>query len=475
MAGKGSPNCCCVGCDSPPVMVPLPVTVPITGAIGIDGKSDPSPLPVQQLCLSCMPYQLCLRSDCNGSVVSSMLTRQDPCDESHTMSYWSGFVFYAETYVAIEIQFDIVDSQCFACVVSEGLGITGQEPSSRILLTWAKQSRLSPHCQDCVDEFSPSPVLEWTLSLGGYDCTLTATPVSHTSLTPTMPCDGCEVYPCAVEQPFYYDHALDEPRQSQCAICTGCSCISTYMCITVRQAGTLIENVQVKVCSFSWTTPLGTHISLKPADHVGGDDSCVLSLDDVGGFDFTGYSEPGVMTSSVVGQCPNISVTFAFTVTSESDPSDIKPFTITVASSECGECAALTGTPCCPGPVNRVLYATISGSDCSCEDLSIPIVETTIAGDVFWTGISDTDAFCAAWPTKCTVSIQLSCSGNNWILDLRYSTDGAPGYTHYTTYTGDCSPMNLVFTGINGHGKGDCGCAPPFIPKCNDFTVTITE
>lgn len=476
MAAK-STKCCCVGCDRPPVQIPKPNTValPERDASGIwpDSFPDPSPIPVQNLCLSCMPYQLCLSATCNSVTEPSMFTRRDPCDADHVYSYWTGYLYIYEAYASAEIQFDIVDGQCYVCLVCPALGITGHEDDARIALTWDIQSMLSPHCQGCNDEFYPSYALMWNLNLGGYPCSIGASAVSHTSMTPAMPCDECTQEPCAVEAEFYIDESTVYPRSRSCAICLGCDCISTYMCITVRQAGTLIENVNVAICSYSWTTPKGTVVAINTNQDDG---TCELRLDRIGGFDFTGYTVDSLpKISSIAGQCPNVSVTFAITATRDSDPSVIKPFNITVASSECGSCSALTSVPCCPEPLPRVLYAIINGGSCSCESLSIPIVETTLTGDTTWIGNSDVDAFCSAWPTKCQVFIQLNCSGGNWILSLRYSTDGGPGYTMYTTYTGSCAPMNLVFTDVNGHGKGDCECSPPFFPKCNNFTVSISE
>ena len=475
MAAK-STKCCCVGCDRPPTQVPIPQTVgnPAIGPGVGDSSQDPSPIPVQNLCLSCMPYQLCLHATCNGIPQPSMFTRRDPCDSNHVYSYWAGYLFIYEAYVTAEIQFDIVNGQCYICFVCPALGVTGKEAYARIALTWEIQSQLSPHCQGCNDEYYPTFALIWNLDLGGYPCSIGANAVSHTSMTPTMPCDECTDEPCAVESEFYVDESTVYPRSRSCAICLGCDCISTYMCITVRQAGTLIENVVVKICSYSWTTPKGTSVVINTNATDG---TCELRLDRIGGFDFTGYTVATLPSiGSIAGQCPNVTVTYGLTATLDSDPSVIKPFSITVASSECGSCSALTSVPCCSEPLPRVMYAVINGTSCSCESLTIPIVETTIAGDVVWMGNSDVDAFCAAWPTKCQVFLKLQCSGSGLFqLELRYSTDGAPGYTLYTTHTGSCSPMSLVFTDINGHGKGDCECSPPFFPKCNNFTVSITE
>lgn len=455
--------------------MPIPTTVgfPANGSGSGDSFSDPNPIPVQNLCLSCMPYQLCLSSTCNYLTEPSLFTRRDPCDSNHVYSYWAGYLYIYEAYVAAEIQFDIVYGQCYVCLVCPAMGITGTESYARIALTWDIQSKLSPHCQGCNSEFYPTNPLVWNLNLGGYLCTVGASAVSHTSMTPTMPCDECDPVPCAIEAEFYVDESMAYHRASSCAICLGCDCISTNMCITVRQAGTLIENANVSICSYSWTTPKGTVVAINTNQTDG---TCELRLDRIGGFDFTGYTIDTLPSvGSIAGQCPNVTVTFGITATLNSDHTVIKPFTVTVASSECGSCSALTSVPCCPDPLPRLMYAVISGGPCSCETLSIPIVESTITGDTIWTGNSDVDAFCSAWPTKCQVLIKLSCSGNVWQLQLRYSSDGGPGYTTYTTYTGSCAPMNLVFSGINAHGKGDCECSPPFFPKCYDLTVSITE
>lgn len=459
MAGKGSPQCCCVGCDRPPVN--------LTGSRA-DDLFDASPVLAQNLCLSCMPQQLCLSTTCNGVAEPSLFTRQDPCRYGQFYSYWAGYLNIYRQYVQAEIQFDIVGSDCYLCFVCPALGITGYESAARVLLTWAIQQSWSPHCQSCNDEFYPDAPVQWNLTLAGYPCVINAGMVSNTSLTPAMPCDNCASDPCEPEQVFYIEEDLQAPRFSSCAICLGCACIGTYMCIVVRKFGVVVESVNVKICNFGWVTPLGTSVYI---DRDPSDKTCRLRLATVGGITYNGASVLPLY-GSIAGQCPDVAVSWAFD--NPATPVN-EPINVSVSSSECGSCASLTAVPCCPDPLPRVLYATLDGGPCSCESLSIPIVETTLAGDVIWMGNSAPDAFCSAWGTKCQVLIQLFCSNNTWQLNLRYSTDGAPGYTSYTYYTGSCTPMSLVFTGIYAHGKGDCECSPPFFPKCNDLTVSITE
>ncbi len=416
-----------------------------------------------------MPYQICLHSDCGSTSQPSLFTRQDPC-AGQPYSFWSGYLYYENTFAAAQVQFSVAGDNCYLCLVSPELGVTGSEDASRVLLTWDIQQLWSPHCQACNSEFYPDQKVQWTVPVYGGYCAVTASPVASTSLTPEMPCDGCDS-PCQPEGEFYVEHDLDYRRAISCAVCLGCDCVTTNACITVHQDGQVIEYGIFPICNFSWTTALGTQIGINPAT----DGTCELTLSNVGGTtNFPAGQLPA--TSSIAGTCPDIQATWNFVTTVDTIAGPIpSSITVTITSAECGVCEALSSPPSCSEPLPRLLYATIDGSPCSCSSLSIPIYEDTLTGDSTWVGQSDPDAFCSL-NSGCQVFIKLSCPGTDtgWILQLRYSTDG-PDYQTYTYQSGSCAPMSLVFYGIDGAGKGDCLCEPPYYPKCSNFTVTISE
>jgi hypothetical protein len=271
MPNKGTTkSCCCVGCDSPPLASG-------EGNGGTLEKGDPSPQIVQTTCLACMPLQLCLMANCAGIKEPALLQRYDPGGPNPyvAFSYWSGGVSLGNSSATFTVFFDIVDGACYLCLSCDALGITGEEAGSRVLITDDVRAQFSPSCQDCQDQQYPSGLVMWTLNLPGETCTITATPVSNTSLQGVPACPDCPD-PCAGQGNY-----VPAPDPS-CFFCADCDCVCSQVCITITKRLSLLYSGKIQLCNFAWRTPGGTLIAIHPNLYT---NECELWLDSLEGLD----------------------------------------------------------------------------------------------------------------------------------------------------------------------------------------------
>lgn len=466
-AKGGGKNCCCGGCGAP-----IRDLVP---AVNLDPQ-EPSDLLPQVVrggaplyCLACMPYALCLRSTYRGHTLPSLVIRKDPDCLNYPWavnqkSYWTGYVFIQSAIYTVNILFDVdlVNGRCWLCLQILDLGITGSEAAARILIDESVRQAMDQSCQRCTDFRYPPTTVQWTITVGGFPLVVTITPCDIISTVGTLPCPGCGD-PCD----SVYGTVAREATLPNCnTICLGCECLGQDACIAVSVDGEFRYNHLTKACNYSWVTPEGTAIGLD-ADPATG--QCRLRLVAVGGVpQITDTLPQSVLVGTVGNPCPWPTASWRLSAYGNHHVQVI------FNPAQCGTCDSLRSIPCCPAPVPRMLYATFDGSPCSLETLTIPIFDSTLTGDSAWVGQSATGALGSAFGTPKTVMLQLFCQGlTGWILKISY--DDGKSFYQVTSYSGSCDPVHFVFNNVPSAGLGDCKCQPPFFPKCNNFTVTITE
>lgn len=148
--------------------------------------------------------------------------------------------------------------------------------------------------------------------------------------------------------------------------------------------------------------------------------------------------------------------------------------TCTTSDSDCCEWVTIA---CCPDPVKRVLTATFSDGEntCNCLDgISIEITYQGVDGfgSDYWTGaLSGCDSS--------TMTLTLSCHGEGvWAAAITDSTfeSGLVNcpFNYHDLVSYDCDPFSIVIALVGGLG-GSFGAIPCCGPNPSYVTVTITE
>lgn len=444
MAWKGSKDCCCDGCHSPPRNFQL-------------GVRDVQPQ--QQYCCACVPNQICVTVYCEstpGISATVLLDKRCTNDVDGPILY-QGIVPFANEQIDLLFRFTVENEQCYFCLESAVLGLNGLAPYDCHLIDAEQRARPSIFCQQLWIDGLPAT---WTIT-GAYadpfcpgdNLIVSVTKANNTPIIRSAYCK--DEYGNTVED----DHPIRN-------LCGGCGCICTCACITVTTIGgsTLYlsclpteeecrdptyAELYANDC-ISWAGG-GYTISLSQAY----DGCCELDLTEFNGNSPSPLPEP-VQIGPAANPCPNPAASWSFF----DDNND--PVTVRFDCASCSDCL-VTITECCNGQLPRVLTATISGTSglCTCFNGAISLVYDPVAE--WWLGSA----------TFCEKEVELTffCSGYGWGLNF---TSGAcvvvPGTLN--TVTSDCDPLNAAFSfqlsGIGCCGVGDLG-GP------HNITITITE
>lgn len=109
MPGKGSKNCCCDGCHERPKIV---------------GRSSGAIQEWENFCCACVPKQICVRMECEGSYDFELIRFERDCTEG--LDYpilYSGEMPFEGYMIDLQFRFRIVNGQCYFCMTSAFLGI----------------------------------------------------------------------------------------------------------------------------------------------------------------------------------------------------------------------------------------------------------------------------------------------------------------------------------------------------------------
>ena len=459
MPNKGTTkSCCCVGCDSPPMMAG-------EGSGGTLEKGDPNPQIVQTACLACMPLQICLSAYCAGFNEPALLQRQDPCGPypDITMSYWSGIVSLGNSVATFTVFFDIVDGACYLCISCDALGITGEEAGSRILhhrrrarLIFAVMSGLSgsalPQRPGHMDSESARGDVHHHGDPGQQ----------HVSLQGTPACPDC---PRSVRRP---GKLRSRSRPELLFLHRLRLCVQPGLHHDYEIDAPVVQQAKSRSAISLWRTPGGTLIVIHPNLYT---NECELWLDSLEGLDDGDSWSESFASVPIANRCPDVSASWNIMSTKGVF------FSVNLTCAQCGTCEELTTVGCCPQPLPNLLYATVDTGVCNCGQIVIPLFAMPGIPGNYWEG-------CSGWTECCghNLCLRVICNGDGtWSMGFDEGVGTAGGGASFnslspyqTTDYASCEPLQVKFINVTGGAASPCRTNPQNGIHIN-YTITVTE
>lgn len=414
MPGKGAKHCCCNGCNEKPLDRAL-------------GNTDLQPQ--QQYCCACVPKQICVTVDVVGGTSATKVFDRDCTAVVGDPILYSGEIYSDGQLLDLEFVFTIDNGECYLCLRSTALSVTGVVPDNCNLID--DSARIAGFCRSMLLYGQPA---SWTVG----DYTVSIFRANNTAIENRENCvdeSGTVILD---------DHPIRN-------ICCNCGCITECACITVF--GDALVASPEYVClggTTAWTRYDGVQVSLVANYETG---QCELELTSTGPYEI-GAAPDNITVGDVSNECPAPYALWSMFRTNG------KALFVKFNAAQCNDCATIEAT-CCQGYAPEVLTATFTSVDCPCASFALSLVYNQLTNS--WSG-TDTTAFCDH-----TVTVELACSGAYWMLTI--SAD--PCLFSTTTTTGSCDPVSLTFSATSSGGIGCCG--PSDLGGSKSFTVTITE
>lgn len=518
---KGNKSCCCGGCGSPP-----------TDWVLLDSDNDgdfcdeAQRLQTQQVyCCGCNPNRACVSIQCENETEVTKEFLLD-CSRGTFPILYSGEIPINDAFIDLEFRYSIDESNvCRIVVSSTALGITDQTAEGGGVIDATARADPNRFCSTLgfFDEETQTTFTEWLVDWDS--CTdATGTGPGQLSIKLSAPAyaDIIDRTDCLVTTgtgtgtETVVRRDVDEIGN----LCGGCRCICSDICIEVIHTTATTETIDILPVSRTglvWrtdavntgtgddsyeisivkedTTSTGTGTGTgtvgvcedDPAENTG---CCELSLTESAGFVFV-TQPPNVAIGSRTAEnkCPDPTATFS------GSNSVGDTLSVTFRCQGCEGCKLIetTSANCgCNALIPRELTATITANNCSCAEITLPLIFTGVQQDVNikWEG-HHPDLFCPdTAPTDGEITLLLDCDGaGNFQITLSTNCPGigevialneeGPGTGTGTEATNTCDPFSKTFIFELVEVDECCGLPPDFVNEAFQnvwvLTILVTE